>query len=149
MRQELTIADIERCFGGNWFSLDEAWTNLFSTYGVEEFGSRNKKDGMRRILESLHANEYLEKTGELGPFTREYRLTEKAGNFRKSIPVKAQEPELPGTLAERLDAYEKALDKSVRQEEHDAAIIDHPRRKSEWIQYGRLNKAMQRVTRRH
>jgi hypothetical protein len=148
MRQELTIADIERCFGGGWFSLNEAWTNLFSTYSVEEFGSRNRKDGMRRVLENLHADGFLDKAGELGPFTREYRLTEKAGNFRKSIPVKVVEQKLPGTLAERLEEYEKALEKSVRQEGYDAAIIDDPRRQSEWVQYRRLNKAMQRVARR-
>jgi DNA-binding PadR family transcriptional regulator len=148
MRQELTIAHIEECFGGIWFSLDEAWINLFSRYGVEEFGRKMTREDMIKVLDRLERNGFIRTVGELGPLSREYQLTEKAGNFQKKVPPQDEAPKLPGTLGQRLDEYEKALEREMRQEGRDPTL-DDPRRKAEWITYGRLNKAMKKRARHH
>jgi hypothetical protein len=149
MKQEMTAADIKRCFGTRWFSLHQAWTHLFSSYSAEAFDGRTmKEDSMRRILDNLKRNGILEKTGRLGQFTRKYRLTQRAPNTARKSPAKTKKPKRLKPLRQSLDEYEKALDRSVRQEGHDSSIIDDPARKAQWIYYCRTNKETQRRLRK-
>jgi hypothetical protein len=149
MRQELTIRDIERCFSTRWFNLHEAWTHLFSLYGAEAFGGRiMKEDSMRRILENLKKDGFLEKAGKLGQFTRKYRIVQRARATARKPSARTKKPKPLRPLRQLLDEYEKALDRSVRQEGHDSLIIDDPERKAQWMYYIRTNKATQKRLRK-
>lgn len=148
MKQELTIKDIKRCFGTRWFNLHEAWTHLFSPCDVDAFGGRTMKEAsMRRILENLKKDGFLEKAGKLGPFTRKYRIAQRPSGGVRKPSAQAKRPKPPRPIRQLLDEYERALDRSMRQEGHDSAIIDDPERKAQWMHYIRTNKATQKQLR--
>ena len=141
------IRHIEDCFGPLWFSATEAWENLFRTYeGVD-------KESMRKTVESLWNQGFLERTDTPGDH-REYRLTEKAGVFRKpaEVPVPQAKPE--SSLNERMLEFKQALERSQApyadpaQKVIDRALIVDYARRSEYERYRKFMRVPHRDTSR-
>lgn len=147
--QTVLIRHIEDSFGPLWFSATEAWENLFRTYeGVD-------RDSMRKTIEGLVDHGFLERTDTPGEHL-EYRLTEKAGVFRKlpEVPVPQAKPE--SSLNERMLEFKQALERSQApyadpaQKVIDRALIVDYARRSEYEKYRKFMRVPRRdMSRQH
>jgi hypothetical protein len=146
--QTVLIRHIEDSFGPLWFSTTEAWENLFRTYeGVD-------KESMRKTIERLWNQGFLERTDTLGA-DREYRLTEKAGVFRKppEIPVAQAKPK--SSLNGRMLEFKQALERSQApyadplQKALDKALLMNWDRSLEYRTYRKFMCVPHRDTSKH
>ena len=134
-KQALLIKDLEDSFGPHWFGISEAWDNIFRAYPADPIDSTDKRKGeMRKTLDRLWSEGFLEKIENPG-FEDEYRLTEKAGVYRKPLPT-TQAPK-PRTVMERVFEYETALKRAgtAHAKPEDAATLADPGRASEYRRY--------------
>ncbi|MFA6158483.1 MAG: hypothetical protein WC763_02545 [Candidatus Paceibacterota bacterium] len=131
LKQTLMIKGLEECFRHHWFGISEAWSNFFKTYEGQD---APRRDEIHKILERLWSEGFLDKTETPG-YEHEYRLTEKAGVYRKPIPT-TQAPK-PRTVMEQVFEYETALKRvgTAHAKPEDNAILADPGRAKEYRDY--------------